>query len=289
MTATEEMEKGEQGLVDIGVADDIIAGMRGRLIDLEADTPSGYESVRAGLAELRTLRNNVERSRKQLKESALDWGRKVDKEAKRVKGLIVEIEEPLKAKKFAIDDAKAEEKRKQEEAARLEEQAIARAEQEKRQAAERKEQERLEAEREKERQEQNELRAELEAENKRLEEDRKKLQAERDKLEAEKQKQEQVEQDRRAEVDRKERESRLAAELAEREKVEAKQTEEALVEAARLAEERKPDRQKLIEWFCRLREVPLPEVTTDWGTKVVSLVSTRMNALDALADIKQPD
>jgi DNA repair exonuclease SbcCD ATPase subunit len=275
--ATELIAPQASAPIDLGVADRVIAGLAGRLSQLkEADTPSKYESVRQGIAECRTLRAGVEKSRKELKESALEYGRKVDAEAKRVKAAILQIEEPLKAVKAAVDEEKErqkqakleEERRKAEEEARKkreEEERIAAAERErirKQQAEEAarlaKEREALEAERAEQRRKQQEARQRIEADRKKLEEERAAVR----------------EQQRIAdEKERKEREAehakKDAAEAARqkriREEVEAKRKAEA--EAA--AKARLPDSEKLTAFVNAVDAVPYPTLTTEWGQSLL--------------------
>ena len=66
-----------------------------------------YSAVSRGISEIRSLRTSVEKKRKELKADALEWGRKVDIEAKRITGMLLEIENPLKALKSKVDEEKA--------------------------------------------------------------------------------------------------------------------------------------------------------------------------------------
>lgn len=77
---------------------------------------SNYETVSKAISEVRTLRTSVEKKRKELKSDALEYGRKVDSEAKRITGLLVDIETPLKDEKQKIDDEKARIKEEKEKA-----------------------------------------------------------------------------------------------------------------------------------------------------------------------------
>lgn len=89
------------------------------IVDMET-----YELARTGIAEIRGLRTAVEARRKELKADALEWGRKVDGEAKRITGLLLEIEEPLKREKARVDEEKEAKKRQKEEAERARVKAI---------------------------------------------------------------------------------------------------------------------------------------------------------------------
>lgn len=216
---SETTEEITAGVVRFGIADTKIAELRGMFDGLQADTPEGYREVAKAIAVTRTLRVNVEKTRKELKASALEYGRRVDSEAKRITALLEEIETPLKDAKQAVDDEKARIKAEQE--------AKERAELEAKEAAERAEREAKE-------------KAIRDAEEARLEAERKSIEAERAKLETE----------RTAERERVEAEQRKIAEQqaverakldAERRAIEAKQE----AERERLAaEQRKLDEQR---------------------------------------------
>ena len=77
----------------------------------------GYEFVRVGLGELRTLRTGAGKHKKDLKEEAISYNKRVDTEYSRVIEIIASIEGPMKAAKDAEDakkEALKEEKRKKE-------------------------------------------------------------------------------------------------------------------------------------------------------------------------------
>lgn len=93
--------------VTYSVTDAIIADIGKKCAELSADTSKGYEEVRVALASVRDTRVSVEKRRVELKADALAYGRKVDAEAKRLTGLLEAIEEPLAAKKKAVDDEKS--------------------------------------------------------------------------------------------------------------------------------------------------------------------------------------
>lgn len=188
-----------------------IEAKRAEYAALSCDTSKGYEEVRLAIASVREARVAVEKRRVELKADALAYGRLVDSRAKELTSLLVEIEEPLKAKKQAVDDEKAR-VRAEAEAAKL--------------AA-------IEAEiRAKREQEESQLRAAREVEEKRLAEERAALEAERAKLA---ESQAALEAARKAEADRIE-----AAARAERERVEA----ERVAEEARLAEARRAEEER---------------------------------------------
>lgn len=171
-----------------------------QLAPLSTSFDESYKDGVKAIATCRTLRGKVEQRRKELKADAITFGREVDRVAKDLVALVEATEEPLKARKQAIDDAKAAEKRAAEEA-------------------------RLKAERERLEAEAAEQRAAQEAQ----------LKAEREKLEAER-----AELDRaRAELEelRAEKKRRDAIETAERAtaQLEAQAAEQARVKAERAA------------------------------------------------------
>src|SRR5579863_5138042 len=94
-------------LVTYSITDADIAATQAAYAGLTADTPKGYEEVRLAIAHCRDTRVAIEKRRVELKADALAWGKKVDAEAKRITTLLEEIEDPLKAKKQAVDDEKA--------------------------------------------------------------------------------------------------------------------------------------------------------------------------------------
>lgn len=278
--------------MNLGVADEVIAGLIGRLSGLEADTPAGYEMVKAGIAEVRTFRVGVENSRKKLKQSALAWGKAVDTEAKRVTAMLWEIEEPLKSRKAIVDDEKERIKQEKVEAIRKAQEAkelAAREEAERKERFEREQREIAEAaERERERKERAEERAKLDAERtelnrlraeqaqrdrieqERLDAERQKLASEREAIDAERREREDAERKRQAEAARVEREKQEAAARKEREEKEAEDRKQREEEAARIAEERKPDAVKLREFADNLVEsIAWPICNTKWAGDLI--------------------
>lgn len=71
----------------------------------------GYKTAKEALAVLRPLRTGIEKKRKDLKEDYLRVGRAIDAEAKRLTGLLLEIEDPIKAEVDRIDAEKEAEKK----------------------------------------------------------------------------------------------------------------------------------------------------------------------------------
>lgn len=133
----------DEAIAELSSREATITQLRERYAGASPDTKEGYELVRVGIGELRTLRGDIEKRRVELKADALAWGRRVDSEAKRLTQAILAVEEPLKAAKQLIDDEKERLKR----AKREEEEARLRAEREAEEQRLRLENERLQAER----------------------------------------------------------------------------------------------------------------------------------------------
>ena len=74
------------------------------------DDAEGFEAVRAARLTMKRHRVDIEKTRKTLKADALEYGRQVDGEAKRLTGLILPTEERLKAEEDRITQEKAEQK-----------------------------------------------------------------------------------------------------------------------------------------------------------------------------------
>ena len=115
-------------LIKYNVSDEHIATLKAELAGLTADTPERYEIVRLGIAKCRDARVGIEKTRVDLKRDALEFGRKVDAEAKRLTSAIEDIESPLKAAKKEVDEAEERKRKAKEEAERIEREAVAKAE-----------------------------------------------------------------------------------------------------------------------------------------------------------------
>ena len=227
----------------------VIADLKERSLPLATmDGPEGYEQRRLVIAQTRTMRGQVEKTRVGLKESALKYGRLVDSEAKRITGLIEEIEKPLKDINMGIDLEKMRAAEAKVTAERRAAEAKVKAEQEAEEA-------RLKAIRD------------AEAEANRIERERlKALQAEQDRIQAK------YEADRKAEQKRiddenlaerrriaEENRAQIAAQKAAEEKLRAERQAEAerfRAEQAQLAEERRAiaEERRKVEAVQRERE-----------------------------------
>lgn len=282
------------------ISDEKIAELKEKLLPLQCDSKGGYEMVRQGIATVRDLRTGVEKTRKKLKEDSLEWGRKVDAEAKRLTAMLLEIETPLVSRKEAVDaenerikrEKAAEIQRKIDEAA-----AIRRAAEEAKLKAEREAEEaRLKAEAERIAEERRKLEAERVAQEEAARIERERLDSERRAAEAERQRLAQLEAERiaaaRAEQEARDKVERekLAAERAaieaekkrladeesarqaviraeqeakERTERERREREEWDRKQAELAERRaamRPDLEKVHVWASAVNHVPFPEL-----------------------------
>lgn len=88
-------------IVEYNITDSAISDLRSQYAEV-----SDIKVVTAALSYVRSLRTDVENRRKELKQDALEWGRKVDGEAKRITALLLQIEGPLKITKKEHDDEK---------------------------------------------------------------------------------------------------------------------------------------------------------------------------------------
>ena len=273
------------------ISDQILDDLKERFAGLEksVETPDGYDAVKKALAECRQGRGAVEKTRIHFKSESLEFGRAVDKEAKRLTSRLETIEAPLKAGKEAVDDAaerkareavdRAEAIVREAEEAKLAKIAADKAAEEARLQAERKaEDERLKAERAELTRQREEIEASQKAERDRLAIEQARIAAEQRKLDDEGRRLEKIafEQDAReraeekasqraaaaeqqrieAEAMRVERE-RPAAVWAEQRRVEAEvivKTEAAAAEAERVRlEALKPDVERIQGWGEAIR------------------------------------
>jgi septal ring factor EnvC (AmiA/AmiB activator) len=97
----------ELAVVKYDVTDAALSELKAKYTGLKIADTDSYDVVRRAIGEVRDIRVSVEERRKELKASALEYGRRVDSEAKRITTLLLQIEEPLKAEKAKVDDEKA--------------------------------------------------------------------------------------------------------------------------------------------------------------------------------------
>lgn len=278
--------------VEFLVTADQIAATKAKYAALDATTPAGYEEVRLAIGEVRGTRVSIEKHRVDLKAEALDYGRRVDAEARRYTLLLEEIEAPLVAKKKAIDDEKARVKAEAE-AAKLKELQD-------RLAAEREaEDARLRAVRETEEQRLAAERAELERDRAALAEERRKADEATAIVRAAKDERLRVERER----EREEREAEAARLKAERDALDAERRvmederirlkaeadAAAKVEADRLAKAERdaliasllPDARKLDAYAAALRAVPVPTVKARQAKRALEAAVGQVEAVAA--------
>lgn len=310
--------------VDYPVADEAIEQMRREYLQLEvrdAKDSDGYKAVRAARIAVKNKRVAIEKKRKELKADALEYGRMVDGEAKRLTSLLEpveshliehedfyktendrikrEAEEKRQARlkhvvsKFAavgatITTYEVDELTNEQLEAKYAEAEQAFAEKQAKEEAERKEREereRIEAEQRRSEEER------LAAERAELERQRQEAEAERAKIEAEKRRieEEEAERQRKIEAERREKEAaeravREAEEKRQREEAEAKAKAEAeAAEKARL-EALRPDHEKLLAVADLVAAIEVPEVSSDEAADVAGEISMLLG--DAVRRIK---
>lgn len=173
-----------------------IGGMREKFTGLSCATTSGYEEVRVAIRQCVGARSLIEKTRKNLKADALEYGRRVDSIARTLTNMIEEFELPLQAQKDAVDNA-----------ARMAEEAEARRIEEARQAE-------IERRRAEEQAELERQRAEIVADRKRMEAE---MEAERDtRTRAEKARLEEADRETKAVLDKHQAELRAEREAIAR-------------------------------------------------------------------------
>ena len=266
-------------LVKYSVTDAEIAILRERFDGLTCDTPQQYEVVRVAIAEIRDLRVAIEKRRIELKADALEYGRRVDREASRITRELEQIEAPLKERKRAIDDERERIRQQAIEAKRREIEAQLRAQREAEERA-------LKALRDAEDRRLAAARAQLELDRRTLEEDRQRAEA----VETARRRQEQVI---RAAVEAERQAVQQARERIEREafeqhtRIEAERKAIAQVELDRIAALERaaqvaavlPDVEKVFAFTSAIRGIPVPTVKS---TPVKRLVN---EACASLADL----
>lgn len=266
-------------IVSYGITDSDVAELATKYAGLKADTPDGYKAVSAALKEVVSTRTTVENARKELKAQSLEWGRKVDAEAKRLTASILVIEGPLRAAKDSVDN---ERQRKLDEIKADEDRRIAEAEQRRKDEEEAKQRKAREEEAERNRVERERLakeRAELQAERDKQAKEQQAAQAKIDAERAELRRQQAVEEQRRlarvqAERDQaeKERREKMVSEMQERNRIEGEKQKALKIEQDRADAERlaaiKPDAEKLHAWSRSLVKFvsdTQPKLTTESG------------------------
>lgn len=270
--------------VNYDVTPEMIAQLKADYAALTADTPEGYQAVSLALKQVSGTRIAIEKKRKQLKEESLAWGRTVDAEAKRLTAIVLEIETPLREKKDAIDNerqrkldalkadedrrlAEAEQRRRDEEEAKIKAQREAEA------AANRAEAEKLAKERAEHEAARKLQHEQYLAERAKIDADRAELQRQQQAAEAEQRRLAKIEKDRvDAEL------AKAAAERAATLKAEMEQQERERLERL------KPDAEKLHAWADRLMAFVAetqPKLSTEDGETAFS------NAVQTIEEVAE--
>jgi len=270
------------------MADTAIAAMADEYLPLKIaglEDAAGYALVHKARMDVKAKRVAVEKTRKELKADALEYGRKVDAEAKRLTALLNPIESHLLAEEKAVDDEKERIKNEAKLKAEDEERARKEAEEAKRKAEQEAEDARLRAEREK-----------LEAERRAMEAERSRIAAEQkatqDKIDAERRA---IELDKArqeaAEKARVETEQRLAREAAanktrlEAEEAAAKAKAEAEEVARKRAEALRPDREKLLMVASCVGGIVVPDVSVEAQSAARKIETILVEAQDKIKTI----
>lgn len=254
------VDSAKQQLELYGITEAEIAKLRNKCVALDPTEKQGYDDTKRMLGLLRSTRTRIEKCRKEHNEEHHEVIRCVNAVAKSLTNFIVNLEDPLKEKKLAVDDAKERAKRAAEEAER---ERVAAEERAKLEAAEAERRAAYEAEQ-----------ARLKAESDRIAVERQAMLEERRKLDAERMEVENAR--RKAQFDEECRLSKIReAEAAAKRDEEERQARELL--AAR-AEALKPDMEKIVGWGERLqkaiRSAKTPTVATDEGTAIVARAVT---------------
>jgi hypothetical protein len=271
-TVLEESVK-PSALVKYSIEDAEITNLATQFMPLKINginDAGGFAAVHSARMVIKNHRVEVEKRRKELKADALEWGRKVDAEAKRITGLLEPIESHLQKEEDAIEA----EKERIRNAERLRQEAEARAKAEAEAAKLKAEQEaeaaRLRVEREK-----------LAEQQRIIDEERRKIEEEKHKLaeiEAEKTRKIQAEQARLAAIEavklreianeqiRKETEERVKKETEARiarEKAIAEMNEAREKARQQRALALRPDKEKLLAVADEVAAITVPQLSKD--------------------------
>jgi len=112
----------KNALAEYSVTDSRLTQLKEKYSAMKFDGVEGYNALSNGIKEIRGLRTDVEKKRKELKSGAIQWGKVVDSEAKRITESLQHIESPMKNLKEDLD---AEKKAEIEEKARKRKERLA--------------------------------------------------------------------------------------------------------------------------------------------------------------------
>jgi hypothetical protein len=283
-------------LVKYSVTDEALAQYRKEFLPLTIkglDDVEGYDAVRDARLFIKGERVNVEKKRVELKASALEYGRAVDAEAKRITVAIEEVENHLIAEQKRIDDEKARIKFEKEQREKLPERLAKLDELD----ATMSEEELLKmdgptfvgvlnkflsAKLEKQRLEQEERDRQQRAEAERIEAEKKAIEQQKADAEREERHKVEVEEAKRKAAD----DARLQAEIDAKRKEDERIAAEAAAKAeAERIEAERPDNEKLRAFAGTFQAIPFPEVTSKKAlakvAKVKKLIDEIVSELQA--------
>lgn len=112
------MTEASTAIAEYNPTEAALAELRTKYADAAFDltTVAGNKAARAARLELVTLRTSLEKKRKELKEPALEYSRRIDSEAKRIAAAILELETPID-EQIKADEARREREKAEREAA----------------------------------------------------------------------------------------------------------------------------------------------------------------------------
>lgn len=278
----------QKELQKFNLPDAVIAKLKDDYLPLKVsgvDDIDNYIACKEAHSIVRKVRTAIEKRRVALKTDSIDFGRRVETEAKRLTKEVGEVEAHLLAQRKVVEDEKERIKNAAIEAARLEEERIEKEKRDEEDRLRKEEEARLEAirkEQDETARKQKEAQEMIDAEKKKIEDEKQKIADEKRREEEEKTRQEELE---KAKKESAEKARKDAEEKAEREKKE----EAERIERERIAEEnRKIEEQKEKERQEALRPDAdkLKGLSIDISGFIYPDVSS-VEAQDVIKDVKQ--
>lgn len=272
-------------LQKFNIADAVISKMAGEYLPLKVkglDDKEGLKKVHDARMFVKAKRIEVEKKRKELKESSLRFGQAVDAEAKRITALLAPIETHLENEESIVEREKERLRLEAEEKARIAEQErLAEIERQRKAEEERLATIRKELEEEKERQaetarKQQEAKEKIKAEQKKIE-DEKKLIAENKLREEQKKKhlaELEIAKAVAAEKAKIETEQRIKQEI--KDKLEAEK--QAAIEAKR-QESLRPDKDKLLCFASTIASLKTPELLNQKANDIANIAVVSLSKI----------
>jgi len=111
---SEAVAEMKTNVVKYSITDAAIAEMKQEYSGMAIANTKDYRAVQKAISTITAKRTEVEKTRKEFKAGALEYGKKIDTEAKRVTALLREVEDPLKELKAEVDNRKAAEQAEKE-------------------------------------------------------------------------------------------------------------------------------------------------------------------------------